>query len=143
MDDLEKRELPKVASSVYVECKKCGVERYHKVIAHSTSTSAKITCEVCGSKKTFKIPKVQERKLKRKVSAKKIIETKETHEILYEKLKEELSGQEPQPYSMTQLFKKDMVIKHKKFGIGFVTESYGQKISVVFQESIRDLVHNR
>lgn len=47
--------LPAVAKSFSTECKKCGTERYHKVLTHLTATSAKIECEICHSKKTFKV----------------------------------------------------------------------------------------
>ena len=47
--------LPAVAKSIFVPCKKCAEDRYHTVIAHTSSTSAKLKCEVCGSSKAFKI----------------------------------------------------------------------------------------
>ena len=52
MDDLV---LPPVAKNISYYCKKCDSERYHKVIAHTSSIAAKLECEVCKSKKTYKI----------------------------------------------------------------------------------------
>ena len=49
--------LPAVAKNVLYQCKKCDAERYHRVLAHTSETSAKIECEICGSKKTFKLTK--------------------------------------------------------------------------------------
>ena len=47
--------LPAVASNFHTDCKKCGQERYHRVLAHPTPTTAKLECEVCHSKKTYKL----------------------------------------------------------------------------------------
>ena len=49
--------LPPVAKSFYTFCKKCDVDRYHMVLAHTSSTTAKIECEVCHSRKTYSLPK--------------------------------------------------------------------------------------
>ena len=50
-------ELPAVARNIHLDCKKCGVERYHVVVAHTTATSAKVKCEVCGARRTYKLAK--------------------------------------------------------------------------------------
>ena len=50
-------ELPPVAKNFYTFCKKCDSDRYHVVLAHTTSTSAKIKCEVCASVKKYTLPK--------------------------------------------------------------------------------------
>ena len=42
--------LPAVATKFYNSCKKCKVDRYHNVLAHLTSSSAKLECEVCKTK---------------------------------------------------------------------------------------------
>ena len=39
--------LPAVATKFYNSCKKCKVDRYHNVLVHPTSSSAKLECEVC------------------------------------------------------------------------------------------------
>src|SRR5580704_17148379 len=49
------KSLPPVARKVYAECKKCAVDRYHIVIAHTSSTAAKLQCEVCNAKSVYKL----------------------------------------------------------------------------------------
>ncbi|MGE5084935.1 MAG: hypothetical protein ACM3MG_01440, partial [Bacillota bacterium] len=51
--------LPPVAKSFFAFCKKCDADRYHVVLAHTSATSAKIKCEICGSQKTYSLPKTQ------------------------------------------------------------------------------------
>ncbi|MCB0363652.1 MAG: hypothetical protein KDD35_13075, partial [Bdellovibrionales bacterium] len=57
MEDL--MTLPEVAKRVFLDCKKCDSGRYHIVLAHTSKTSAKVECEVCKSKKTFKLGKAK------------------------------------------------------------------------------------
>lgn len=61
-------ELPKVASNIYIECKKCGQERYHKVLTHVNEASMKVECEVCHGKRTYKMSEGKD-KLKNKPKA--------------------------------------------------------------------------
>jgi hypothetical protein len=131
--------LPAVASNVFTACKKCAADRYHKVLAHKTETSAQVQCEVCGSKKTYKLPKPPK--------AKKATKRKSTPKAppgpSWQTLKEEIGVDELQPYKMGANFKVKSAINHPKFGIGFVTTSLPQKIEVVFENGPVSLVHNR
>ena len=49
--------LPPVAKSLFTFCKKCNADRYHRVLAHTSTSKAKIECEICKSKKTYTAPK--------------------------------------------------------------------------------------
>ncbi|HEX4922821.1 MAG TPA: hypothetical protein VFV50_02005 [Bdellovibrionales bacterium] len=132
--------LPPVASNVFTACKKCGVDRYHKVLAHKTETSAQVQCEVCKAKKTYKLPKppkVAKAKKPRKASA------KTPAGPTWQALKDEIGTDSIQPYKMSANFKAKSAINHPKFGVGFVTVSLPQKIEVVFEASTISLVHNR
>ncbi|RME17836.1 MAG: hypothetical protein D6797_01605 [Bdellovibrio sp.] len=139
--DLSQEEgLPPVASNVLWICrtKKCeGKERYHKVIAHLDAEKAKIECEVCGSKKTYK--KKKKKTTGRSRARKKV----KTAEEIWRELKEQMTEQTPQPYSMNARFETQMAIQHPKFGLGFVTGANGLKIQVVFEDGEKFLVHNR
>jgi hypothetical protein len=130
--------LPPVASNVFTACKKCAADRYHKVLAHKTETSAQVQCEVCGAKKTFKLPKPAKPKKAKKKSA-----AKTPAGPSWDSLKEEIGVDEIQPYKMSANFKAKSAINHPKFGVGFVTTSFPQKIEVVFENGPVALVHNR
>jgi len=138
--------LPKVASNFFTECKKCEQDRYHKVLTHLTSASAKLECEVCHSKKTYKLNegKVTVAKAKkastRKPKAQVALEAQNTR---YRELSEKVGESKVQPYRMTNIYTIDTKIEHPKFGVGFVVASLPDKIEVVFEDSARHLVQGR
>ncbi len=132
--------MPEVASNIYVPCKKCETDRYHKVLSHSTATSAKIQCEVCAKKSTFKLPKPKKAKStkprKPKAGATPAGPT-------WEDLNKSIGADKAQPYSMTKLFGNKAAIKHPTFGLGYVTMSTPSKIEVVFEDGPKALIHNK
>ncbi|HPI40920.1 MAG TPA: hypothetical protein PLJ21_08950 [Pseudobdellovibrionaceae bacterium] len=147
-------ELPAVAKSFFAFCTKCDADRYHKVVAHTTPTTAKLKCEVCGASKKYTLPKTQERKSNSSAVARRaatarlakpkvISETarQSAHKSSYESL---MSQESPEKvYNMKTKFDKNIKLSHPKFGIGFVTEAFSDKIDVVFVDEVRSLIHNR
>lgn len=130
--------LPAVASRTYTECKKCGVERFHIVLAHPTATSAKIECEVCHAKRTMKL---ESKKAKKKTTGKKVrVASAGTR---WEEVSKLLNEKSKQAYSMKSAFVLHATIDHPKFGLGVVTAIAGQSMEVVFADATRSLVHNR
>ncbi|MCM2282377.1 MAG: hypothetical protein NDI61_11095 [Bdellovibrionaceae bacterium] len=138
-------ELPAVARNINLACKKCGVDRYFVVVAHTTATSAKVKCEVCGAQKTYKLP--TEKKAKSSTGAKggarKAATKKPDHSALWNELKTQIGTENLVSYNMKTKYPMAAVIEHPKFGIGFVTNSFHDKIEVAFLEGGRYLVHNR
>ena len=145
--------LPKVASNFTTDCKKCGQERYHKVLAHVSATSAKVECEVCHSKKTYKVSegKSSVAKAKTKAStkstAKKKTKSAAAAEAMqnerYKELFERAGDAKAQPYRMANMYPVDAKIEHPKFGVGFVALSLPDKMEVVFEDVSRQLVQGR
>lgn len=140
--------LPPVAKSFYAFCKKCDADRYHVVLAHTSSTSAKIKCEICGSQKTYSLPKAQTRTGKplTGAAAKKREQTlssrKSSHRNEYEMLMSN-EGAPTVPYNMKGKFEKNTKLQHPKFGMGFIKDAAADKIEVVFEDEVRTLIHNR
>lgn len=140
--------LPPVAKSFYAFCKKCDADRYHVVLAHTSSTSAKIKCEICGSQKTYSLPKAQTRTGKplTGAAAKKREQTlssrKSSHRNEYEMLMAN-EGAPTVPYNMKGKFEKNTKLQHPKFGMGFIKDAAADKIEVVFEDEVRTLIHNR
>ena len=131
--------LPAVAKNFYYPCKKCDSERYHRVLAHLSSTEAKIECEVCGSKKKLNIGKkmaTTKKKTTRKSKANAHLDT-------WNELKEKFSDLPTEIYSIRGGFRADTVIDHPTFGLGVVTESHKNKIEVCFEEGVKVLMHRR
>jgi uncharacterized Zn finger protein len=141
-------ELPAVARNIHLDCKKCGVERFHVVLAHTTATSAKVKCEVCGATRTFKLPKAAKAPAAKKTASGKPRATKSkknepSSADVWADLKTQIGTDRIVPYSMRQKFTLANAIEHPKFGLGFVTSATNEKIEVMFQEGGRALVHNR
>ena len=140
--------LPPVAKSFYSFCKKCDADRYHVVLAHTSSSSAKIKCEICGSQKTYTLPKAQTRTGKplTGAAAKKREQTmssrKSSHRNEYEMLMA-TEGAATAAYSMKGKFEKNTKLDHPKFGMGFIKDALIDKIEVVFEDEVRTLIHNR
>ncbi|AZZ36445.1 hypothetical protein CIK05_06470 [Bdellovibrio sp. qaytius] len=143
--------LPPVAKSFYTLCKKCEGERYHRVLAHKTSTTAKIECEICKSVKTYSLPKTgSDAPSARRLSgaaatgaAKKAAASARSHSGQYEIFTSNKMNETAVPYSIKGSFKESQKINHVKFGIGFVTKTYDEKIDVIFVDEVRSLMQNR
>lgn len=146
--------LPPVAKSFTTFCKKCEAERYHTVLAHSTATSAKVQCEVCKAKSTYKLPKAGAKAkvpgekrpltgaaLKRKEQAASA--KKNAHSNEYSTLLSSVEAADAQKYNMKNKFTVNTKLEHPKFGVGFIRAVQPEKIEVVFQDEVRQLVHNR
>lgn len=143
--------LPPVAKSFYTLCKKCEGERYHVVLAHTSSTKAKIECEVCKSRKTYTLPKTgsdapSAKRLSGAAaagSAKKAAASARSHTGQYEIYNTNKMAVDATPYSIKTKFKESEKLNHPKFGIGFVTKTYDEKIDVIFVDEVRTLMQNR
>lgn len=137
--------LPAVAKSFYTMCKKCEGDRYHRVLAHTSSTSAKIECEVCHSKKTYSLPKAGSatRKISEKTVAARAASSARSHTGQYELYNTNKMADDATPYSIKGNFKETQKLNHPKFGVGFVVKTYSDKVDVIFSDEVRTLMHNR
>lgn len=138
---LNPNELPAVARNINLPCKKCGVDRFHVVVAHKTPTSAKVKCEVCGAQSTYKLAKP---KAAKKPGAKKTAKVKAPdHAAIWNELNQQIGQDNLRPYNMKTKFELANAINHPKFGVGFVTNLTSERIDVAFADGGRALVHNR
>jgi hypothetical protein len=147
-------ELPAVARNINLPCKKCNCDRYHIVVAHTTATSAKVRCEVCGSTKTFRLKKVTESSKKSAIAkltasvgrAKRTVGKRTVGPdpaALWGELRTQIGTANLVPYEMRSKYSLANAINHPKFGVGFVTSATKDKIDVAFEGGGRSLVHNR
>lgn len=143
MSELEK--LPDVAKKIHVYCRKCESERYHVVLAHTSSSAAKLECEVCKGKKTYKINTgLSAGGGKKKVTSR--ARTRKKGPSAAEKwsdLKAQVDLAQIQPYNMRNNYASVPAIDHPKFGLGIVTNVSTSQIEVVFEDGEKALVHNR
>lgn len=138
--------LPPVAQKIYTDCKKCDAERYHVVLAHTSATAAKVQCEVCKSKKTYKLPSAKPKRTATGAKPRKSPSAearKSAHENEYKTLLDNAANADTQPYNMKTKFATQQKLKHPKFGLGIIKMALTDKIEVVFEDEVRMLVHNR
>jgi hypothetical protein len=134
--------LPPVAKSFFTLCKKCDADRYHIVLTHTSSTSAKIECEVCHSKKTYTLPKAGGSQVK-KVSAAKVAAKRTTHASEFSSLMTMRGSEKGLSFSIRTKFEVDQKIDHPKFGPGFVKNVQNDRIDVMFEDEVKTLMHNK
>jgi len=140
-------QLPPVAKSFFAFCKKCDADRYHVVLAHTTSKTAKIKCEVCGSQKSYSLPKsggsaTGKAKVTRARAGSESAR-KSSHNAEYEAMIQAQGASKEIPYNIKGKFQLNQKINHPKFGLGVVRNVHQDKVEVVFSDEVRNLVHNR
>lgn len=139
--------LPPVAKSFHTFCKKCDADRYHRVLAHTSATSAKIECEICKSKKTYTLPKAGSSMAKKSTTGgtKKVAVRKSanTHADEFNALMLNRGAEKGLPFSIKTKFEMDQKIDHPKFGPGFVKTVQADRIDVMFEEELKTLMHNK
>lgn len=137
--------LPPVARNIFVFCKKCDKDRYFKVITHTSSTSAKLQCEVCKCHRNYSIEEKNQYVPTgaRKATTPKLTSSKSKTASAWVLLKEQYRGPEAVNYAMSQKYTDKQCLIHPTFGVGFVTKSLPNKIEVVFSEGVKELLHDR
>ncbi len=143
------QKLPPVAKSVYVNCTKCNVDRYHRVIAHTSDSSAKVECEVCKKKRVYKLESPKPASVSKSASAKSKTggasrtSSKQSYSAKFDSIKEQMEAANAVPYSIKTKFEHRQVIKHPSFGLGLVLNVQTDRIEVMFETEVKNLVHNR
>lgn len=134
--------LPPVAKSFYTFCKKCETDRYHMVMTHTSSTQAKMKCEVCGKTMTWSLPKTSNTpgSSKPKTSTAR---SRSNHREQWELLLQTNAAAPEKSYNLKTKFEVNTLLNHPKFGRGFIKEVQNDKIFVVFEDEVKTLMHNR
>ncbi len=134
--------LPPVAKSFFTLCNKCEADRYHKVLAHTSETSAKIECEVCHAKRTYKLPKTGAAATKVKKATTPRVK-RNSHADEYNTLMMNRGAEAGTPFSIKTKFQMDQKIQHPKFGPGFVKNVLIDRVDVMFEDELKTLIHNK
>lgn len=139
--------IPPVAKSLLTHCKKCESERYHRVLAHVGTDSAKVECEICHKKSTFRATKNGANKtMAGKTTKPKSAKSKKTVSAkgpTWGELKDKVGVDSLRKYKLVDKFDNNSAIEHPKFGIGFVVMASEERIDAVFEDGLKTLIHNR
>lgn len=129
-------QLPEVGKNIYIACKKCDRERYFKVITHISATSAKTECEVCKTKKTYKLPVAKKPRVSKALAASRAKVNSD-----WQKMVQDRTDTKKIPYRINTKFEVDQILEHPMFGLGIVTKSLPAKIEVIFEKEMKVLIH--
>lgn len=137
--------LPRVASSIYVDCKKC--ERggsFCRVVAHVSPSTCQTQCETCKKKKKYSLesPKASTSSSARSTTVRtgQVGRKPTVNKNPYDDLINQY-GHQLEPYNIRTKYSKNSAIQHPKFGRGVVIEATSSKISVAFIDQVRELIH--
>ena len=136
--------LPQVAKSLFTFCKKCNADRYHRVLAHTSTSKAKIECEICKSKKTYTAPKAGATPVRKKAPGVKGVGGRRTsHADQYNTLMLNRGTETGVPFNIRTKFEVNQKIDHPKFGPGFVQSVLIDRMDVMFSDELKTLMHNK
>jgi hypothetical protein len=116
-------------SEIDAYCPSCTSVKLHVVVAMKGTRAAKTECRSCGSVHAYR---------------KNPPDTKAKKRSQYEDAMEGRDVSKPIPYRLNKKLNLDDVIQHKSFGVGLVTRVVSdKKVEVLFEESVKLLVHGR
>lgn len=134
-----------VGDEIEAMCGTCKAATVHNVEVIKDGKVTKVLCKSCNKSHKYRKPVEEgEEKPKKRKKAKAKAPAKTKEQRKWSRVMGKVEGTEPQPYNMTETFEEQNVIDHSKFGLGVVSEVIDPtKISVVFEDGEKTLVHNR
>ncbi|MCS6838112.1 MAG: hypothetical protein NZ480_04630 [Bdellovibrionaceae bacterium] len=133
--------LPAVAKSFVAYCTHCGADKFHTVLAHIDEDTAKVRCDICQRKTTFRLSQQG-----RSSSFKKVTSSRNTKgsglldNSVYMGLLSQYQNHPEKVYSAQEKYQMHDKIYHPKFKLGFVTRVMDGRIEVLFADQVRQLV---
>ena len=125
-------------------CGKCKLMLAHVIHAMEGDKPAKVECKTCKAVHKYRPKAPGTRKAAAKKKTAGASKTPATTESEYDTIMAEIDVSKPLPYAMEKVFEEQAVVKHKKFGVGLVTQVLGgRKINVMFREGTKLLAHSR
>src|SRR5688572_8378341 len=139
----------KAGDEVDSKCTKCKMVLAHTIVAMVGDQIARVKCNTCNGEHAYRPPpSASEATAKRRRAERKASVTDKVSAITtpadYEILAEGRDTSGASNYSMKMTLAADDIIKHPKFGVGFVVDlKEGNKAHVAFPEGGRILVFGR
>ena len=123
-------------------CGKCKLMLAHVIHAMEGDKPAKVECKTCKAVHKYRptVPGTRKAAAKKKTAG--TSKTPTTTEGEYDTIMAEIDVTKPVAYGLEEVFEEKAVVKHKKFGVGLVTQVLGgRKINVMFREGTKLLAH--
>lgn len=124
-------------------CTKCKLDLNHRVVAMAADTIKKVVCLTCGSQHRYRAPGSGGVATKPKAAGTR----RATGTAARSEWGERVKGQPSSSftaYDIATTYSEGELVRHKKFGAGYVVSvADAQKISVMFEDGPRLLAHGR
>jgi hypothetical protein len=137
-------------SEIDAWCTRCKLDLGHRIVAMVGSAPKRVICLTCGSEHNYRAPKSETRKTvgaarapqKKASGGTKISKAAALAHSEWETAVR--SGKPFRDYSISQKFQVGDLIRHKKFGEGYVVAQIGpQKLTVAFSSGEKTLIHDQ
>jgi hypothetical protein len=142
MDFMFEDEADEVGSDVEAYCPKCKADTTHVVISKYEEEIRRVQCNPCGDVHSYRKPRGEtEDDVPEPVSARKRAALKKLN---WDEFFARKSQNDAKPYEFRERYRENLIVRHPKFGVGFVSEVVSDsKVEITFQDARRILVHNR
>src|SRR5690606_8627988 len=122
-------------------CTRCRIDLGHRIVAMVGTSPKRVMCMTCNSEHNYRPPKssavIAAPKEKK---AKKATRTSRSQASLRDEWRSQVDSGSPfVSYSISQIFKPGQLVRHKKFGDGYVTTIGENKVSVAFIDGEKTL----
>lgn len=131
-------------------CTRCRLDLGHRIVALVDDRPKRVVCMTCGSEHNYRAPKSRERASagRREAAPRKARGgAKPKASAARAEWEARVNGQALAAftrYSMTQSYRVDQLIVHKKFGEGYVAAiPDSDKVTIVFRDGEKTLAQNR
>lgn len=147
----------KVAGEIVAHCRKCGLDLAHTVVAMVGETPKRVLCKTCKQEHAYHRP-LEERGAPSRTSSERVSKSSgsshksakamldmENEAVRERAWRDRIAGQPASAFSLYSprgTFKAEQLLRHTKFGDGFVSHVIDAgKIEVVFRDGPRTLAH--
>jgi hypothetical protein len=135
----------RVGGDVDAWCTRCKRQLSHTVLAMDGGVPVRVMCASCKSQHNYRAEQAKAKPTGRRKSSgtSKKSESPPPARAWQQAIKDK-NLENPRAYNPEETYLADQVILHAKFGIGVVLEvRRGGKITVIFEDDTRTLVHAR
>ena len=122
-------------------CTRCKMELAHVIVSMLKDRPVKVLCKTCKTEHRYRSSAPAMSVAAILAGPKKAPKVALRVAEVWEKKMSETKGKASRPYNVKESYKQGEVIDHSKFGLGFIEEVRVGKISVLFKDESRTLIH--
>jgi hypothetical protein len=130
-----------VGDEIEARCGKCKLDTVHVITAVDETKIKKVMCKICMSYHAYKPAEGDSQEATKKKAA-KTTKRRTRRKKDWATLVADIEDASLPQYRITDDYSTSPGVRHAKFGVGVITNVASNKIEVVFQDGIKELVHN-